>query len=109
PDAHRRAAEEAALSLEALAERAAELGEQVAGWPGNRNNRMQLKRLEGLAQRLTALSTRVAINQGKEHPFDEESQLLFGVTAPDHDAAHFEDILQEIDALLPGTGGLSAR
>ena len=109
PEAHRQTAEEAGLPLEGIAERAGELTAQVADWPANRNNRMQLKRLEGLAHRLTALSTRIAINQGRKFSFDEESQLLFGATAPDHDAAHFEGILERIDELLPGTGSLSSR
>jgi hypothetical protein len=47
--------------------------------------------------------------QGETLPFDEESMLLFGSTAPDYDAAHFALILEEIDALLPGVGNLPDR
>ena len=105
----RQAAQDAGLTLQQIAEEAEELADRVANWPGNRNNRMQLKRIDGLQQRVGALSTRVAINQGETFSFDEESLLLFGVTAPDYDGGHFEKILQRIDRLVPGDGNLSSR
>lgn len=109
PEALREQARQAGLTLPQIADRAAELAERVADWPGNRNNRLQLARIDGLSHRLEALLTRVAINQGQSFSFDEESRRLFGVEAPDHDADHFEHILGRIDELLPGTGSLSSR
>jgi hypothetical protein len=109
PEELQQAAKDAGLTLPEIAHEAEALADRVAKWPGNRSNRMQLKRIDGLQQRLRALSTRVAINQGRSLPFDEESRLLFGVTAPDYDATHFEEILERIGALLPGEGSLSAR
>jgi hypothetical protein len=109
PEELKQIAQESGLTLTGIADEAAALAERVAKWPGNRSNRMQLSRIDGLQQRLRALSARVAINQGQTFAFDEESRLLFGVAAPDYDAAHFEEILQRIDALLPGDGSLSAR
>jgi hypothetical protein len=109
PEALREKAREAALTLPQIADETAVLADRVAEWPGNRNNRLQLARIEGLSQRLGALSTRVEINQGQAFSFDEESRLLFGVTAPDYDSRHFEQILGRIDELLPGSGTLSSR
>jgi hypothetical protein len=105
----RQAAIDAELTLQQIAEQADELAARVESWPGNRNDRLQLARINGLSRRLTALSTRVAINEGEAFSFDEESELLFGVAAPDYDAGHFEEILARIDALVPGTGSLSSR
>jgi hypothetical protein len=109
PENLRQAASDAELSLQQIRNAAIELRGRVAAWPGNRNNRLQLARINGLAHRLTALSTRVAINEGETLPFDEESRLLFSVAAPDYDASHFEEILARIDALVPGSGSLSSR
>jgi len=109
PEDLREAAEGAGFSLQQIADQAAELSDRVADWPANRNNRLQLARIGGLSHRLTALSTRVALNQGQIFSFDEESRRLFGATAPDHEAAHFEEILELIDALLPGEDSLSSR
>ena len=93
----------AKLSLADIDQRAAKLAESLAGAsidPG---------RLAGLLQRLQALRTRIRMNQGETLPFDEESMLLFGAVAPNRDAAHFDAILKEIDALLPGDGSLPER
>jgi hypothetical protein len=109
PESFREAAEEAQLSLQRIEEEAAVLAERVRSWPGNRNNRLQLARIDGLSQRLVALSTRIAINEGETISFDEESRRLFGVTAPDYDAAHFDEILARIAELVPGNGSLSSR
>lgn len=66
-------------------------------------------RLRNLIARLDALGMRIRINEGDYAPFDEESKALFMSVAPTYDAAHFDAILEKIDALLPGEGSLSER
>lgn len=102
-------AESLRLSLEELDERAAALLRALDERGQRENDPSVARRLAGLTHRLGALRTRIAINQERFLPFDEESRRLFGAVAPDHDAAHFEAILDRIDALLPGAGDLSAR
>jgi hypothetical protein len=109
PESLRQAAIDAELTLPQIADRADELAARVAGWPGNRNDRLQLARINGLGQRLKALSARIAINEGRPFSFDEESELLFSVAAPDHGADFFQEILARIDELVPGSGSLSSR
>jgi hypothetical protein len=109
PESLRQAADDAQLTLQQIAGQTDELAARLVRWPANRNNRMELARIDSLTQRLTALSTRVAINEGTSFSFDKESELLFGVAAPRHDAGHFDKILEEIDALVPGDGSLSSR
>jgi hypothetical protein len=114
PDDIRQAADNAALSLDEIRRQATDLendlneirdraggGEMVKG--------LERQRIDGLLGRLTALRTRIALAQGESLPFDEESRLLFGATAPDYDAGHFQEILDEIDTLLDGEGDLSTR
>ena len=67
------------------------------------------KRIIGLFLRIRALETRIKLFQGYSIPFDEESKLLFGVQAPKYDSTYFENILNQIDALVPGEGNLSER
>jgi hypothetical protein len=103
PEEIREQARTAKLSLQDIDARASALAEAVgaaADDPG---------RIAGLLQRLQALRTRIRIKQGESLPFDDESMLLFGATAPDYDAAHFAAILREIDALLPGDDPLPER
>jgi hypothetical protein len=114
PEEIRAEAQSAALSLAEIESRAALLEHRLRNWGGESGDAqaaddMQSARIDSLVQRLQALHTRIALNRGETLPFDEESRRLFGVSAPDHDAAHFEAILEDIDALLEGEGDLSGR
>ena len=102
------AAEETALSLDQILAASADLAERLAAIDTG-DDEMFGMRITGLIARLQALDTRIAINKGEFLSFDDESMALFGSAAPDNDAAHFDTILQELDALLPGDGPLSKR
>lgn len=102
------AAEETALSLDQILAASADLAERLAAIDTG-DDEMFGMRIAGLIARLQALDTRIAINKGEFLSFDDESMALFGSAAPDNDAAHFDTILQELDALLPGDAPLSKR
>jgi hypothetical protein len=108
PDELREAAELTALSLDQILKASTDLSARLSSIdPGS--DEMLAMRIDGLIARLHALDTRIAINKGEYLDFDEESFALFGSTAPLNDASHFDEILQQIDALLPGEGPLAAR
>jgi hypothetical protein len=108
PEEIRTAAEETALTLDRILAASQDLATKLASIdPGD--DRLFEMRVASLIARLQALDTRIAINKGESFSFDEESQLIFGTQAPDYDAAHFQAILDKVDALLPGEGPLSAR
>ncbi len=98
PQSIRDRATQAGLSLEEIRSKATSLRGQLQA---RRAQTESSTRIDGLIARLTALLARVSINSSEALPFDEESQLLFGVTAPDFDDQHFDEILHEIGALLP--------
>lgn len=105
----RLAANEAQLSLDEIRSRAATLTAQLRQAIESEGDFDHKARIEGLIARLIALDTRIALNQGEIQSFDAEVELLFATRAPDYDAAHFDAILEEIDALVPGEGNLSQR
>jgi hypothetical protein len=70
---------------------------------------MQRARRQYLQKQLQAMDARIGILQGKHLPFDVESQLTFDAVAPKHDAAYFDTLLLQLDALLPGPGTTSER
>jgi len=109
PEEIRANAESAALPLAEIESRASTMATRLLNWPVEPSDAMQSARISNLVQRLGALDTRIALSKGETLSFDEESRRLFGATAPDYDAAHFEAILDDIDALLEGEGDLSAR
>ncbi len=109
PEEIRANAESAALPLAEIESRASTMATRLLNWPVEPSDAMQSARINNLVQRLGALDTRIALSKGETLSFDEESRRLFGATAPDYDAAHFEAILDDIDALLEGEGDLSAH
>jgi hypothetical protein len=66
-------------------------------------------RIDGMVKRLTALLARIEMIDGRNYPFDEETRLLYDAVAPNHDEAHFQTILDQIEQLLPGDGPLAGR
>ena len=108
PEELRTAAEEYAITLDEIREASADLAARLESVDTSGDEMLRM-RVDGLLARLQALDTRIDINQGNLVSFDEESEKLFGSRAPKNDAAHFDAILQQIDALLPGDEPLAAR
>ena len=97
----------AKLSLTEIRERAAALDSDVQAIMASAA--IDTDRGKVLRARLQALMARVSINNGELMSFDDETAALFGTVAPTHDASHFDAVLAEIDALLPGDGSLGER
>lgn len=108
PEEIKAAAEDTALSLDQILTASQDLSGRLSAIDAGADKRLKM-RLDGLVARLRALDTRIAINKGELPTFDDESMALFGSTAPVNDASHFEAVLQELDALLPGDEPLSER
>lgn len=66
-------------------------------------------RKKGLTLKLEALIARIEILEGKRFSFDEEARVLYGVTPPTHSPDFFQNILGELEHLLPGQGPLEPR
>ena len=108
PEAFREAAKKEAMSLDAISLAAEDLRDRLLAIdPGD--DEMLAMRINSMVARIRALHMRIAINLGNTVDFDIESLALFGSQAPTYDAAHFQAILDQIDALLPGDDSLSAR
>lgn len=109
PEEIRDAAVSRRLTLQQIHDRASVLAERLDRRLDDTGEPLESARIAGLVARLEALLARIAIFEGETMSFDEESRRLFGVAAPDLDASHFDAILAEIDALLPGDGDLAQR
>ena len=108
PEEIKTAAGESALSLDQILTASEDLASRLSAIDVG-DDEMLGMRVAGLLARLQALDTRIAINKGDLPKFDDESLALFGSKAPTSEAAHFEEILRQIDALLPGDRPLSKR
>jgi hypothetical protein len=69
----------------------------------------QAERRTYLLGQLLAMRTRMDMASGTRLPFDDESKRLFDAAAPVHDASYFERLLKDLDAALPGKGGVNER
>ena len=108
PEELKTAAETTALSLDQILKASKDLAARLSSIDVGDDEQLSM-RIAGLIARLNALDTRIAINKGELPSFDDEAMALFGSTAPHYDASHFESILEELDALLPGEGPLGER
>lgn len=70
---------------------------------------LQHIRIKSLRRQLQSLAAMVEILYGQKMSFDEESQALYGVTAPVHDTAYYDSTLKALDAMLPGEGAITDR
>jgi hypothetical protein len=109
PEEIRQAAQRARLSLTEIRLQAADVTADLQTAAAQTSDPTTRMRIDGLLGRLTALETRVDLNEDKTLPFDQESERLFAARAPDHDAAYFQAILDDIDELLGGEGDLPTR
>jgi hypothetical protein len=66
-------------------------------------------RRQYLRRQLESLDARVQMLKGTRLTFDEESRALYDATAPEHSASDFEQVLLELEGLLPGSGPLIER
>ena len=62
-----------------------------------------------VTRQLEALRARASMLNGRTLGFDEESKALYDAVAPQHGAAEFQRVLDELDKKLPGQGSLIQR
>ena len=62
-----------------------------------------------LRGQITAMIARARFVEGDTLSFDDEAKALFGATPPTYTDAHFDSLLAELDAALPGRGPLAMR
>ncbi len=73
------------------------------------DDKMAKKRHRNLQCLLSSLKARAEFLNGKKMTFDEESQALYNAVSPTFPEGHFDEILKELDQLVPGKGDLQQR
>jgi hypothetical protein len=63
---------------------------------------VQLRR-EYLQKQISALAARVRMLNGEKLKFDDESRSVYDAVAPTYADSHFEGIIRQLDAKIPGT------
>jgi hypothetical protein len=97
----------AGLDLASIRRDAGALRSELAALP--REPAWAEARRRFLDGQLSALIARADQVGGKRLSFDEESRALYDAVSPSLDDAHFADLLQQLEAALPGEGRLVER
>jgi class 3 adenylate cyclase len=66
-------------------------------------------RHKAMLGRVRAMDTRMRMLNGETFSFAEEARLLYDVELPTYDFAEFDQVLEEIEELVPGDGDLAER
>ncbi len=85
------------------------LQEKLEHLTNTQSTEIEQLRFNNLEKQLSSLQSRVEALQGKKFSFDEESQAYYDAVAPHYPAEHFQNILDEMDKFLPGSGNISKR
>ncbi len=113
PPEWRTEAEASKAPLPAIDAQAAGIEKQLAGISvpiaKGPDGEMWTLRHQYLTRQIAALRSRVAMLQGKQLTFDEESLALYDAVAPTKPASEFEAVLKLLDEKLPGSGALIDR
>src|SRR5262245_46187658 len=76
---------------------------------GNSGDEMLKLRREYLQKHISALAARVRMLKGEKLKFDDESRALYDAVAPTFDDSHFDKIISQLEAKIPGEGPLWER
>jgi len=99
-------AEKEKKSLDAIGAEAAELILTLAKIPDATaagDEMLQLRR-EYLQKQISALAARVRMLKGEKLKFDDESRALYDAVAPAFPDSHFDRIIAQLEAKIPGKG-----
>ncbi|MFO7526355.1 MAG: hypothetical protein R6W68_12970, partial [Ignavibacteriaceae bacterium] len=70
---------------------------------------IQTLRYRYLYKQLLAAKTRVMMLRGVKLPFDQETTALYDVQVPSYTNEYFQNIIDELDKILPGQGSVDER
>lgn len=94
---------------ESLIKEAGELLEQLNKVDTKEFDELWKLRYNYLVKQTIAVKTRIEMVAGKKFTFDEQAKLLFDTDVPEKSAEHFENVINELDKTLPGSGDLGER
>src|SRR5215510_10301994 len=104
-------AEKEKKSLDAIGAEAAELTAILAKIPeaATSGDEMLKLRREYLQKQISALAARVRMLKDEKLKFDDESRALYDAVAPTYPDSHFDQIIKQLEAKVPGSGPLWQR
>jgi hypothetical protein len=97
------------IYIQTLYDETGKLLDSLESLSQERANEIQTLRYRYLYKQILSARTRVFVLAGGKLSFDEEAKALYDTEVPAHDSSYFQIILDKIDVLLPGKGGVVDR
>ncbi len=72
-------------------------------------DKLESLRYRFLYKQLLAVKAKLFMLSGGKFNFDEESKSLYDAVSPTFNRAHFQEIISQLDKILPGKGKISTR
>ena len=73
------------------------------------DSELERHRQDHLFKTVLAMDTRARMAMGESFSFAKEARLIYDVQLPDYEISRFDELLAEIDVLVPGKGDLAER
>jgi len=102
-------AETGKLSLPEIVRKAREVHTRAGEFHNGGSDEMTRLRHRYIVRQLEAVIARAEMLSGKHLTFDEESQALYDAVAPTYPESHFQNIMGQLEAILPGHGPVPPR
>ncbi len=96
-------------SIQGLYDEAGKLLDSLESLSKEKADEIQTLRYRFLYKQILAVRTKVFMLAGGKLSFDEEAKALYDVEVPTFDSSYFQNIINEIDKLLPGKGSVTDR
>lgn len=109
PEELKAAAEKELTDLPSIQQRAGAVLADLRAIDASQQEELVRLRHRFLILQLESLVSRADMLEGKRLSFDEESRALYDATAPTYPESHFQETLERLEKLLPGTGPLVDR
>jgi len=102
--------EKARAELRPKVQLAADIAEFLAKLKStNTEAELDAHRLDHLIKNVRAMNARIRMVNGETFSFNEEARLIYDAEVPEYDDEHFDQLLADIDAMVPGEGDLAER
>ncbi len=109
PEEWKAAAERENKPLDAIRREATPLMAELARLGVSGQPEIIRLRREYLIKQMQAMITRVDMQEGVLLPFDDESRALYDAVSPRHPESHYQELIDRLDAKLPGEGSVVDR
>lgn len=96
-------------SIQGLYDEAGKLLDSLESLSKAQADEIQTLRYRFLYKQILAARTKIFMLAGGKLSFDEEAKALYDVEVPAYDSSYFQNIINEIDKLLPGKGIVTDR